>query len=294
MEQRIRSGSVGLVILVDYPGFNMKVAAAARSANVPVLYYVTPQVWAWGANRLSALARTVTRAAVILPFEEPLLRAHGIDAHFVGHPLLDRARTLPNMSEARRSLGLDADRPTLALFPGSRRQEIRRHLAPFVATARRLERDVPGLQVVVSGAPGLELDPVLCPYPIVRDQSFVVWRAATAALSKSGTSTLEAAVAACPLVIGYRTSSWTYVLARRLVTIPHIGLVNVVAERQVAPELVQGALQPERAAAALRPLLSSDSPERRTMLDGLALVRSRLGTPGAASRVAAMALDLAL
>ncbi len=291
LTRRLRAGDVALVIVIDYPGFNMKLAAAARRCGIPVLYYITPQVWAWGAKRLAALARTVTRAAVILPFEEALLRAHGVDASFVGHPLLDRARSLPSREEARSRLGLDATAPVLALFPGSRTQEIHRHLEPFVATARVLQQRVPSLQVVVSVAPGVAIDPGACTYPLVRSASFDVLRAADAAFCKSGTSTLEAAVAGCPLAVGYRTSRWTYAIARRVVTIPFIGLVNVVAEREVAPEFVQDALVPERVASVLQPLLS-DSAARRAMLEALADVRARLGAPGAAGRVATMALEL--
>ena len=255
LRRRLRSGSVRLVVLVDYPGFNMKVAAAAHAAGVPVLYYITPQVWAWGAGRLAEMARTVTRAAVILPFEEALLRAHGVDATFVGHPLLDRAASsLPSRAEARRSLGIDDGAPVLALFPGSRAQEIARHLRRFVDTARLLETRVSGLRVVVSAAPGIVLDPSRCPYPVVRESSFTVWRAADAALSKSGTSTLEAAVAGCPLVVAYRTGAVSYAIARRVVTIPRIGLVNVVAGHSVAPELIQDAARPRAMFDALLPL----------------------------------------
>lgn len=293
VRRRLREGSVGLVILIDYPGFNMKVARAARAAGVPVLYYITPQVWAWGAGRLAEMARTVTRAAVILPFEEQLLRDHGISATFVGHPLLDRARSLPTREAARTELGLPAEAPVLALFPGSRAQEIDRHLDAFVATARELERRVPGLRPVVSVAPGIALDAARCPYPLVHGASFTVWRAADAALSKSGTSTLEAAVAACPLVVAYRTGALSYAIARRVVTIPRIGLVNVVAGREVAPELIQEALEPRRAADLLEPLLAHGTPERTAMLAGLAEVRERLGEAGAAGRVATLALELA-
>jgi lipid-A-disaccharide synthase len=283
---------VGLVVLVDYPGFNMKVAAAAHEAGVPVLYYITPQVWAWGEGRLAEMARIVTRAAVILPFEEELLRRHGIDATFVGHPLLDRAAAeLPARAEARCRLGLPADAPVLALFPGSRAQEIARHLDAFVATARELERRVPGLRPIVSVAPGMSLDVERCPYPLVHASSFTVWRAADAALSKSGTSTLEAAVAGCPLVVAYRTGAITYALAKRMVKIPHIGLVNVVAGREVAPEFIQDGLQPTAVADAIEPLLLGGA-KREAMVTGLAEVRSRLGEPGAASRVAEIALGL--
>jgi len=293
LRARLRSGKVALLVLIDYPGFNMKLARAATDAGVPVLYYITPQVWAWGADRLSKLASTVTKGAVILPFEEELLRAHGIDATFVGHPLLDRAQALPTRDEARRQLGLDVARPVLALFPGSRLQEIERHLDDFVATARELEGRIPGLQVLVSVAPTIRLDPARCPYPMAKSASFPVLRAADAALCKSGTTTLEAAVAGCPLVVAYRTNAVTYAIARRLVKIPHIGLVNVVANREVAREFVQDALEPRAVADALQPLLVEGSDARVRALAGLAEVRSRLGTPGAAKRVARIASELA-
>ena len=293
LKRRLRSGRVALLVLIDYPGFNMKLAEAAHAAGVPVLYYITPQVWAWGADRLAKLARWVTKAAVILPFEEELLRKHGVDATFVGHPLLDRARALPSRADARRQLGLPDNAPVLALFPGSRAQEIARHLDAFVATARELERRTPELRVVVSVAPTVKLDPARCPYPMVHAASFAVLRAADAALCKSGTTTLEAAVAGCPLVVAYRTNALTYAIARRVVKIPHIGLVNVVAGRQVAREFVQEALVPATVADTLAPLLRDGSPERAESLAGLAEVRAKLGEPGAAARVATIADALA-
>lgn len=293
LKRRLRSGRVGLLVVIDYPGFNMKLAAAAAAAGVPVLYYITPQVWAWGAGRLAELARVVTRAAPILPFEETLLRSHGIDATFVGHPLLDRVGEMPDRHEARRLLGLRDEDTVLALFPGSRAQEIHRHLDDFVATARVLEGRRPGLRVVVSAAPTVTIDPAQCPYPRVPSASFTVLRAADAALCKSGTTTLEAAVAGCPLVVAYKTSPWTYAIARRVVKIPNIGLVNVVAGKEIAQEFVQDAVVPERVADALDPLLDAGDPRRATMVGDLAEVRAKLGTPGAAERVAAIASELA-
>jgi lipid-A-disaccharide synthase len=289
---RLRQGGVELVILVDYPGFNMKVARAAARAGVPVLYYITPQVWAWGSGRVAKIARYVTRAAVILPFEEELLRRHGVRAEFVGHPLLDHAEGAPTRGQARQRLSLPPESKVLALFPGSREQEIDRHLRAFVETARLLERRIPGLRVIVSGAPAVSIDPAVCPYPVVSGDSFTVLRASDAALCKSGTTTLEAAVAGCPHVIAYRTNPITYAVARRVVKIRHIGLVNIVAGREVAREFVQGDMVPAAIAGVLDPLLAGGSPERERMIAELDRVRSMLGEPGAAYRVASMAKEL--
>jgi lipid-A-disaccharide synthase len=292
LSKKLSSGAVSLFVPIDYPGFNVRLAAAARRAGVPVLYYITPQVWAWGAGRLPKLSQLITRAAVILPFEEALLRAHGIDATFVGHPLLDRAAGMPSREEARQTLGLgDAD-TMLALFPGSRSQELKRHLDDFIATARELERRRPGLRVLISAAPGLGVSEAGSPFPVVRVPSFTILRAADAALCKSGTTTLEAAVAGCPLAVAYRTSAWTHAIARRLVRIPHIGLVNVVAGREVAREFVQHELAPKAVADYLEPLLRHGDPARNRMLDDLAAVRAQLGEPGASDRVAHLASAL--
>ena len=292
LKRMLARGEVGLLVLIDYPGFNMKVAAAAKRAGVPVLYYVTPQVWAWGANRIPKLAHYVSRAAVILPFEEALLRGYGIDAHFVGHPLLDRAVNMPTKQEARESLGLPQDRQVLALFPGSRQQEIDRHIDDFVATAREMQRLRPGIEVIVSVAPTVALDSTRCPFRLIHSASLSVLRAADVALCKSGTTTLEAAIADCPLIVAYRTGRISFALAKRLVKVQHIGLVNVVAGREVAQEFIQSEIDPKAMAAALSDLLNPRSPARARVQAGLADVRSRLGTPGAADRVARMASDL--
>ena len=292
IRQMLKRGELALVILIDYPGFNMKVAAAAKRCGVPVLYYVTPQVWAWGAGRIPKLAELVTKAAVILPFEEPLLRGHGIDATFVGHPLLDRTLHMPTRQEAREALGLPENVPVLALFPGSRQQEIERHVDAFVATAKDLQARIAGLQVIVSVAPTVALDSGRCPFRLVHSASLTVLRGSDAALCKSGTTTLEAAIADCPLVVAYRTGRISFAMAKRLVKVSNIGLVNVVAGREVAREFIQDEIVPARVADTLQDLLEKASPQRRDVLAGLAEVRAKLGTPGAAARVAKMASAL--
>ena len=292
LRARLATGNVGLVVCIDYPGFNMRVASAAAALGIPVLYYITPQVWAWRAGRLRTMAKVITKAAVILPFEEALLRSAGIDATFVGHPLLDRAQALPEKALARERLGLPAEGEVLALFPGSRAQEIHRHLADFLAVARALEARRPGLRTVLSVAPTIALRDDEVPVPLVRSASFDVLRAADVALCKSGTTTLEAAVAGTPCAIVYRTSPISYAIAKRLVKIEHIGLLNIVAGRTVAPEFVQDAFQPTAVAAALDPLFAQDSGARAAMLAGLSEVRARLGVPGASMRVAEMAAGM--
>ncbi len=292
LERMLERGEIALLVLIDYPGFNMKVAAAAKRAGVPVLYYVTPQVWAWGAGRIPKLAHYVTKAAVILPFEEKLLRGYGIDATFVGHPLLDRARDMPTKQEARETLSLPARAPVLALFPGSRQQEIDRHIDNFVATAKELQQRIPNLEVIVSVAATVALDSKQCPFRFVHSASLTVLRAADAALCKSGTTTLEAAIADCPMIVAYRTGSISFALAKRLVKVRHIGLVNVVAGREVAREFIQNEVVPAQMATALGELLDMKSPRRDEVLAGFADVRAVLGTPGAADRVARMASAL--
>ncbi len=291
LRRRLDEGRYDAAVLVDYPGFHLRVAAAARRAGVPVLYYIAPQLWAWGAWRLPALRSRVRHLAVILPFEEPFFSARRIPATFVGHPLLDRPPP-PERTWARRLVGAPRQTPLLALFPGSRASEIGRLWPVFRAAARQLRHAIPELSVAVSAIPGQRHDGV---DEFIRweGDSSVLLAAADAGLCKSGTTTLEAALAGMPLVVAYRMHPLTFQLARWAVGVRHVSLVNLLVESDVTPELLQGAATPDALARAVLPLLDRDGPQARAQRAAFAAIRTALGSPGAAERVARLARELA-
>jgi lipid-A-disaccharide synthase len=284
------------VVLVDYPGFNLRLGPQLKRRGARIFYYIAPQVWAWHPERARAMAAWVDRLAVVFGFEEPIFRAAGVPTVLVGHPLLDDLA--PELDEAafRAELGVPAGTPILGLLPGSRRQEIHRHLGRMLKTARRL---VAGRQRIAVVAYPSDLDDTASELAgtlpewlrVVRGRTRCVQRWATCCAVASGTATLETALFGTPLAIVYRVGWFNYQIARRLVTIDRIGLPNIVAGSVVAPELVQHAFTPERLAATLSPWL--DDPEARARASaGLATVRARLGGPGASARAAAALWEL--
>ena len=284
------------VVLVDYPGFNLRMGPLLKRRGARIFYYIAPQVWAWHPERARAMASWVDRMAVVFPFEEPIFRDAGVRADFVGHPLLDDF--VPEVSEVayRAHLGIGPERRILGLLPGSRPQEIERHLEPMLAAARTLAAGRPDLLVVLALAPGVNVphrvQPGLKGVQVVRELTRATQAYATACAVASGTATLETALFGTPLVVVYRTGRLNYAIARRLVTLPRIGLPNIVAGSAVVPELIQDQLTPSALAGTLAPWLD-DAASRAACRAALRIVRERLGGPGASARAAAHLWELA-
>jgi lipid-A-disaccharide synthase len=277
-------------VLVDYGGFNLRLAAALHRRAIPVVYYVSPQVWAWRRGRVRQIRRTVSRMLVIFPFEEALYRAAGVPVRFVGHPLVDLVSKAPDRAAFLQGHGLDPARPLLAVLPGSRPQEIAHNLPPIADALQRVRAARPDVQFLLAVAPSI--DPAALraalgdlPVRLVAGATHAVLGACSAAVVASGTATVEAALLDAPMVVVYRLSALTYHLGRRFVDVPHYAMANLIAGRRLVPELIQAGFTGERVAAeALR--LLEDEEARRRMKDGLAEVRARLGEPGASARAA--------
>jgi lipid-A-disaccharide synthase len=293
LKQQMEQHRPDLVVLVDYPGFNLIVAREAHRRGIPVFFYVAPQVWAWGQGRARSMAGFIDRLAVIFPFEEAIFNAHGRRfARYVGHPLLDGLVVSRDRVATRRVHGFSDAQPLLVLMPGSRRSEVRLLLPAMLRAAELLKHD--GWQVALVQAPTVpesylrQIAGGRLPVPLISGDTYNLLAAADGGLIASGTATLEAALLGCPPVIVYRFSWFTYLLARLVIGRRAIGLPNVVLGWAAFPELIQRQVQPARLVGAVRDLMAR--PDRNQQL--VAELRSRMGTAGASGRAADLMLEL--
>lgn len=297
LKAAVRRERPDLVILIDFAEFNMSLARAAKRAGVPVLYYITPQVWAWRRGRVARIIERTDRLAVVLPFEAELYAGAGARVTFVGHPLLDRVAPAQDRAATLKRHGLPAHARLLALMPGSRRGEVRYLLQPMVEAARILEADH-GLTAVIALAPTLTLEQLreegrvnLDGIRVVEGDTYSIVAASELAFAASGTATLETALLGCPMVVAYKMSPLTYALARMLVRgVDFIAMPNILTGRAVVPELIQGRVNVRNLVRAAENLMVE--PLRTETRNALLALRTRLGEPGAAARVAAIALEM--
>lgn len=285
-----------LVVLIDNPGLNFHFARVAKAAGLRVVYYIAPQLWAWRPGRMKRIQRHVDHVVVILPFEAELYRRAGVRCTFVGHPLLDSVAPAFDRSTLRAKYNLDASAPVVGLLPGSRLAEVSMLLPVLLEAARRLATSDPKTQFLLAQASSIDdnlLDHLLAhrpvPVTVAKDQASEVMAASDVLLVASGTATLQAAVVGTPMVLVYKTTWPTYWLARCLIRVKWIGLVNLVAGRSIVPELIQDEATAEQLWREVRRLLT-DGQAREEMKDGLREVRQSLGEPGASRRAADVVL----
>jgi len=288
-----------LVILIDFPDFNLNIAArAARKRGIRIFYYISPQVWAWREGRVKQIKKLVDQMAVILPFEVDFYAARGFDVHYVGHPLRDIVKTPFTARQARAHFGLAEDKTTIGLLPGSRNSEIQKLLPEMVEAARIISRKIPGTQYILPLADTLEEKTVAgflsdsgLKVKIVAGHTYDVLACCDLAVVTSGTATLETGLMGVPMVIVYKVSLFSELIGRMIIRQQHIGLVNILAGKTVAPELIQRDARGPRIASEALAILQNRE-KRRQIIRDLGNIRAKLGEPGAARRAAQIACNM--
>jgi lipid-A-disaccharide synthase len=298
MVERLKTHRPDLLVLVDYPGFNLKLAKEAKKLGIPVAYYISPKVWAWRKGRVKTIRRVVDKMLVLFPFEVPIYEQAGIAVNCVGHPLVDAVKRTLTTSQAKENLGLEPDEKVIGLFPGSRRSEVEMLLPLMIQAAERIKQQQPGVQVVVPLAPGLSketLAPILAvsrlPIQVVDSEFYELTSACDAIVAASGTVTLEIALLGVPHFICYRVSPVTYKILRRLVRIPYVGLCNIVTSKALITEILQDDVTVQR--------LEEELLDRLTRADQQAVaedirqqVSAALGPSGGADNAAEQLLTM--
>jgi lipid-A-disaccharide synthase len=295
--ETVNERHITTVVLIDYPGFNLNLARKLKKMGVNVVYYITPQVWAWGKGRIKKIAACVTKALVIFPFEETLFRKAGIDAEFVGHPLLEHIK-LYNFDSREKFFsehGLDQSKEIILVLPGSRKHEITEIFPDAIKAAGRLSREF-GLQTVVACSENidsglLEDTSEEKNYTVIKGKTYELFRYSKIGIVKSGTSTLEAGIFGLPMVVVYRTNPITYFIGRLLVKIGNIALVNIVLGETVAPELIQNEASADMIIKKCREIL--ENPELlKKMKEKFSMLNSGLGEAGASLKAAQHILEI--
>lgn len=286
------------MVVVDYPGFNMKLAKLAHDKGIPVVSYIAPSAWAWNKGRAKNVAKIVDKVACIFPFEYDVYKEAGAPVEFVGHPLLDIVHPSMEKAEATAWAGKESGRPLVLIMPGSRLMEIEKMLPNLLAGAKLLQEQMPQVQFAMPRAGTIPVEMLQdkikasgLTVKITEGHNYDLFSVADLALATSGTVTLEAALCGLPSIIVYRTSALNAFIARRVINIPNIGLPNIVAGRQILPELLQENFTPEKLAATAAELLQPES--RLRLNEDLAYMKQRLGEPGAVGRVAQLILKIA-
>jgi lipid-A-disaccharide synthase len=282
-------------VAIDFPDFNFRLMAALQRLDIPIVYYISPQLWAWRPGRMKTMKQVVDRVLVIFPFEEELYRREGVDAQFVGHPLVDLARASEPRDAFLSAHGLDPARPTVALLPGSRPNEVARILPGIAGAIPLIAARVPNVQFVVAAAPSLPahlFQAIGDDATIVRGRADDVLAASDVVITASGTATVQAALHERPMVVVYRLSELTYRIGKPFVKVDTYALANLVAGRRVVPELIQQDFTPQRVADETVSFLT-DSGRYTAVRDALREVRAKLGAPGASGRAAAAILEVA-
>ena len=296
LKKVLRHERYDAVVFIDSPGMNLRLAKTAADAHQRVIYYIAPQIWAWGARRLTVIKRVVDRMIVILPFEEALFRQAGVPANFVGHPLLDSMDASYNKHVVREQFGLSKDGLVIGIVPGSREHEVKSFLSIMLEAAKLVVTQYGKAQFIIAQAPNISTSLILevmktpeVEVKIIPHCPNEVMAASDLLFIASGTATLQAAIIGTPMIIVYRVPWLTYQIGKRLVTLPYIGLVNIIAGKLVAPELIQHDMTPERLCSEALRLLRTPSLVQ-DMRDAFQRVREAVGSPGASRRAAELVL----